>query len=185
MKAKHLLEYGALRFSLLIVALLPAALVYAIGRLICATAWLLLPIRLNVVLQNLTTVFPDLSKHERMNLARRTFFSISRAFFLSLMMTRRSVRKQLRAARVNGLDDLKKALAKKKGVILTTIHLGGFQPFFAWLNMHDLPVTMIYQKQNNPLSDKFFIRQREKFGSSLEHIPKDAAILETGCGARH
>ncbi len=178
MKTRHLLEYSLLRFFMMIMISLPVTVVLALSQILGKVIWLLVPIRLSVVLKNLQTVFPDMPAKERMVLARKTYFSIAHDFFFSMVMTRKKISKQISEANVTGLDDLKEALSKGKGVILTSIHLGCFQPFFALLNIQDLPVTMIYQRQENPYSDKFFIRQRERFGTSLEHVPKDAGMAE-------
>jgi KDO2-lipid IV(A) lauroyltransferase len=95
-----------------------------------------------------------------------------------MLINRKSFRKKILAARVTGLDELHSALSKKKGVILTTVHLGSFQAFCAWLNLRDLPATVIYQEQGNPYSDKLFIQQRESSGTSLKHVSKNAGMAE-------
>jgi KDO2-lipid IV(A) lauroyltransferase len=36
--------------------------------------------------------------------------------------------------------------------------------------MTNLPTSLIYQRQSNPLSDNFFVRQRRQYGTSLKHV---------------
>ncbi len=72
--------------------------------------------------------------------------------------------------RVTGREKLDRALQGGKGVVLTTIHASWFEAYFAWFNIADLPTSLIYQKQSNPLSDAFFVRQRQRYGTSLVHL---------------
>jgi len=73
-------------------------------------------------------------------------------------------------AEISGRDKLEAALAEGKGVVLTTIHASWFEAYFAWFNLSGLPTSLIYQKQSNPLSDNYFVKQRGRYGTSLEHV---------------
>jgi lauroyl/myristoyl acyltransferase len=71
---------------------------------------------------------------------------------------------------LTGREELDQALRQGRGIILTTLHASWFEAYFAWFNKSGLPTTLIYQRQNNLLSDAYFIRQRNRYGTSLEHL---------------
>jgi lauroyl/myristoyl acyltransferase len=60
-------------------------------------------------------------------------------------------------------------LAEGNGVTLTTYHGCWFEPYFAWFSRNNRPTSLIYQPQSNPLSDRFFVKQRQRYGQNLEH----------------
>lgn len=175
---KHRSEYALLRSIIFFINLLPVPLILSLSTLLGGIAWLLYPFRLDVAYANLATVFPNMPRGEQMRLLRRTYLQFARTFGLVFILHRRHMLKLIAEAENDGLETLHAALAEGKGVILTTYHGCWFEAYFAWFNLTDLPTTLIYQKQSNPLSDAFFIAQRQRHGTSLEHLHSHAGMHE-------
>lgn len=170
MKFKHRLEYLLLRSTIAGINLLPVPMILALCSTLGYLAWVLFPFRLKVAYHNLSTVFPEKSHREKLRLLRRVYLQFTRTFGLVFILHRKNLTQLVRNTRITGRDKLDRALADGKGVILTTLHASWFEAYFAWFNMSGLPTSLIYQKQSNPLSDAFFVRQRCRYGTSLEHL---------------
>jgi KDO2-lipid IV(A) lauroyltransferase len=133
-------------------------------------AWVVFPFRIKVAYKNLSTVFPEYSHAEKLQLLRKVYLQFAKTFGLVFILHRKSLTKLVENTRITGRDKLDLALQGGKGVILTTIHASWFEAYFAWFNIAKLPTSLIYQKQSNPLSDNFFVHQRGRYGTSLTHL---------------
>jgi KDO2-lipid IV(A) lauroyltransferase len=169
-RIKHLLEYSLLRIIIFFVNLLPVPAILFLCSSIGYLAWVIFPFRLNVAYKNLSTVFPEKTHKWKMRLLRKVYLEFTRTFGLVFILHRKPLLKLIHNTIISGRDVLEKALAEGRGVVLTTIHASWFEAYFAWFNSANLPTSLIYQKQSNPYSDRFFVRQRKRYGSSLEHL---------------
>ncbi len=173
---KHWLEYTALRTTVFLLNLLPVWLILLLCKGLGYIAWVAFPFRLEIAYRNISNVFPEKSHNEKLRLLRRVYLEVCQTFGLIFILHRRNFIETIRKARITGLEELKQAATENRGVILTTCHACWFEAYFAWFNMSDLPTTLIYQKQGNPLTDAFFIRQRSHFGNNLEHLSSKAKM---------
>jgi len=170
MKIKHKIEYTILRSIIFFINLLPVPIILFLCKTIGYIAWVVFPFRIKVAYKNLSTAFPELDHPTKIRLLRRVYLQFVRTFGLVFILHRKSLTKLVKNTRISGRDKLENALAQGKGVILTTIHASWFEAYFAWFNMSGLPTSLIYKKQSNPLSDRFFVRQRRHYGTSLEQL---------------
>ena len=167
---KHKLEYAVLRTLIFTINLLPVPAILWFSGLLGRLAWVIFPYRLDVAYENLTNVFPQMEKAEKFSLLKKTYCQFAKTFGLIFIMHRKAMIELVKNTEIGGLDKVHQALEKGKGVILTTYHGCWFEAYFAWFNLSGLPTSLIYQKQANPLSDAFFVRQRKRYGDSLEHL---------------
>lgn len=167
---KHRIEYGTLRSIIFIINLLPVPVILGFSGLLGRLAWIIYPFRLDVAYKNLSTILPGQPKKDRMGILRRTYIQFAQTFGLIFILHRKKMMEQIANAEISGLDKVEKALAQGKGAILTTYHGCWFEAYFAWFNKTNLPTTLIYQKQSNPLSDQYFVRQRTRYGNALHHL---------------
>ena len=170
MKLKHKLEYALLRGTIFFINLLPIPVILFICSSMGYLAWVIFPFRIKVTYKNLSNVFPELDHSSKIRLLRRVYLQFTRTFGLVFILHRKSLIKLIKNAKISGLDKVEDALNQGKGVILTTIHASWFEAYFAWFNMSGLPTSLIYKKQSNPLSDQFFVRQRQHYGTSLQQL---------------
>jgi Kdo2-lipid IVA lauroyltransferase/acyltransferase len=170
MRIKHTLEYILLRSVIFFINLLPVPAILTLCAALGYLAWLVFPFRIKVAYKNLSTVFPELGHEDKLRLLRKVYLQFAKTFGLVFILHRKSLTRLVKNTRITGRDKLDRALQGGKGVILTTIHASWFEAYFAWFNIADLPTSLIYQKQSNPLSDDFFVRQRGRYGTSLTHL---------------
>jgi len=170
MRMKHRLEYLLLRSVIFFINLLPVPVILALCTGIGYLAWVIFPFRLKVAYKNLSTVFPEYSHSEKLRLLKKVYLQFTRTFGLVFILHRKNLTKLVENTRISGRDKIDRALQQGKGVVLTTIHASWFEAYFAWFNLAGLPTSLIYQKQSNPLSDEFFVRQRCRYGTSLVHL---------------
>lgn len=170
MRVKHRIEYGLLRSVIFVFNLLPVKAILFFCTALGYFAWVVFPFRLRVAYKNLSTVFPDASHRHKMRILRTVYLQNTRTFGLVFILHRKKMRAIIENTKVTGLEKLQDGLAQGKGVILTTLHASWFEAYFAWFNMAKIPTGLIYQKQSNPLSDQYFVSQRQKYGDSVDHL---------------
>ncbi len=170
MRFKHKFEYGLLRATIFIINLFPVPLILAFSTLLGWIVWIFYPYRLNVAYSNLTNVFPDMEHGDKLKHLRKAYLNFTKTFGLIFILHRKQLFNLIINAEISGKEILADALAEGKGVILTTYHGSWFEAYFAWFNHYKLPTSLIYQEQRNPLSNDYFLRQRGRYGTSLENI---------------
>ncbi len=170
MRFKHKFEYGLLRTTIFFINLFPVSLILAFSSLLGWLVWVLYPYRLNVAYNNLSNVFPKMEHGEKLKNIRKAYLNFTRTFGLIFILHRKKLFNLIINAEISGKEILDEALAEGKGVILTTYHGSWFEAYFAWFNHNNLPTSLIYQEQKNPLSNDYFIKQRGRYGTSLENL---------------
>ncbi|MBO8126438.1 MAG: lysophospholipid acyltransferase family protein [Firmicutes bacterium] len=71
---------------------------------------------------------------------------------------------------VEGLEHLEQALAKGKGAILLSAHMGNWEMLFSIMGLLGYPVHAIVVKQSNELINDLLVRERERFGSKIIYL---------------
>ncbi len=170
MKLKYKTEYLLLRTAHFIINLMPLFLINLITLMVSWLAWVLIPFRINVAYDNLTTVFPNATHSQKLKILRNAYNQFVHAAGLIFVIRRKKVAQLIDQAEISGLDTVDEALKHGKGVILTTYHGCWFETYFAWFSKGDRPTSLIYQKQSNPLCDAFFVKIRQRYGHNLDHI---------------
>ena len=176
MNIKYRFEYGILRGLIFLINLLPLPVILAFAHVVGWFVWIFCPVRLRVAYSNLSTVLPTMGHAEKIRLLREVYLQFVRTFGLIFILHRKRIFRMIQEAEISGRERLEKALSQGKGVILTTFHGFWFEAYFAWFNDNNLPTSLIYQQQSNPLSDAYFIRKRQRFGHSLEHLHSQVGI---------
>ena len=167
---KYRIEYIALRLIVFVVNLLPLFFINALTWFLGQLVWVFFPFRLPVAYFNISTVFPEKSHQQKLQILKRAYRQFLHAAGLILVIHRKKMVQMIAEAEIGGLDLLDTALQEEKGVILTTYHGCWFEAYFAWFSRGPRPTSLIYQQQSNPLCDAFFIRQRQRYGNSFEHL---------------
>lgn len=71
----------------------------------------------------------------------------------------------LNRVRVEGLENLRTALAGKKGAILISGHFGVWELVSPWLVLNGFDITMVVRRQSNIFVDTWFEEMRQKHGA--------------------
>ena len=171
-KVKHMSEYLILRTVFFLMNLLPYFLIESITSITTKLVWLFIPFRITVAYENLSIVFPSKSHREKLSLIKYAYHRFINAAGLIFVIHRKNISKLITEAKIGNIEVLDEALSEGKGVILTTYHGCWFEAYFAWFSKENRPTSLIYKRQKNPHSDAFFVKLRNRYGTSLRHIDK-------------
>ena len=126
-----------------------------------------------VALRNLELTMPELPSADRQRIADGVFRSIARVFLVVARLpdlTPANIREWIAH---DGLEHLRDAQARGKGVLIATGHLGNWE--FS-VNAHTLlcaavglkdTMSVVVRPLDNPLLDEFVRRRREMFGNRM------------------
>ncbi len=169
----HWLTYVAVRFVLLIVAVLPLSVCVGICNL---AAWFccdLLGIRRQVVDENLRHAFPEWTARKRRQVARgmwRHFFLVQCETIKALRVLQPDTWRKYIKFSDDDHQRLEKLLADGRGAIFLTCHFGNFEVGGMFGRLGYPPRYAIARPMDNPFLDRYFIRIRESVGQMM--LPK-------------
>jgi KDO2-lipid IV(A) lauroyltransferase len=165
-KAVALAEYAAIRAAVEGLSFLPRPAALRLGRALGEAVWLA-GARRGVVDENLGTAFPGRDATWRRHVGRATY----RHYGAVLVEMARWIRRPLAEAgdlvRVTGLARLEAALARGRGVVVMTAHLGNWEVGPTVARLHGLAFTSVYQRVRNPYLDAAVRRIRTLHGQRL------------------
>ncbi|MHB8623144.1 MAG: lysophospholipid acyltransferase family protein [Sulfuricaulis sp.] len=150
-----------------LLAALPLPVAHTLGAL---TGWFFLIIpnkRQRTAKINLDLCFPEMSLGARQRLRRRNMIELGKSVTeIGVLWTRneKNIRRLVR--HISGEDKLKKALARKKGVILALPHLGAWEMIGLWGSLN-YPMTSMYRPPSISQLGELMRRARERFGARL------------------
>jgi Kdo2-lipid IVA lauroyltransferase/acyltransferase len=132
---------------------------------------------------NLHAAFPELNKAETKALIRGMWDNLGRVMFEYPHLAKIKAFAGDGRVEVRGLDNLERALAANRRVILFSAHLGNWEIAALAAGQYGLDIAQIYRAANNPLVDGMLARLRGDFG---ELIPKGAVASRRAVAAlRH
>jgi KDO2-lipid IV(A) lauroyltransferase len=110
-----------------LIASLPPWLGYGLADLATGLHWLAFPVRRHAALANLATILPRAARRDRARLARRMMRSYNRMMYEFFRLPHLSREQLLGAVEVSGKENLDQAVARGRGVIITTTHIGNWE----------------------------------------------------------
>ena len=129
--------------------------------------------RKKVVFTNLDLVYPNMSKEDKIKLAKKVYENF--VYNLFEMIRNRNIPKNEFKEKVEfiGLEKIEKYL--NKPVVFITAHYGNWEIMpLAIGGLLNLPITLVVRNLDNKLLDKFFRKNREKF--DIKTIDKKGAL---------
>ena len=141
----------------------------SIGRLIFGylggLAFLLFTKSRRIALANLRLIYgkavPD---KEIRAVARRAFINLGRFAYDIVRFRRASPQNLRRVVKIMGQDHLDKALARGKGVIALTGHVGNWELLGAYFSLMGYPVSVIATRLKDPNLDELVVGMRQDSG---------------------
>jgi Kdo2-lipid IVA lauroyltransferase/acyltransferase len=129
----------------------------------------------NIAIQNLTRAFGHEKSPEQIQvLAAKSFYNILRIPFEIGWSDRLTLPELYRHAEIFGLHHVQAALAKGKGVLGLTAHIGNWELLPSVAPMAGFSADIIYRPLDFFPLDAFFLRLRTRFGAGL--IPNTHAM---------
>ena len=122
----------------------------------------------NVAIQNLTRAFGhEKSKTHIRRVAFQSFYNIMRIPFEIGWSGRLTLPELSRHVEIRGLDHMQKAMAKGKGVLALTAHIGNWELLPLVAPLAGFSLDIIYRPLDFLPLDAFFLRLRTRFGAGL------------------
>ncbi len=146
-----------------LMTLLPYRMQMAMGRGLGRLLWHLAGSRRRTALRNLELCFPELSRQQRLAMARENFKSTAMALFetgIAWFWPRHRLRSLCKS--VEGIEHLESASQSNQGVVLLAMHFTHLDLGAKLVCLHH-SIDGLYRPHNNPVYDLIQRRGRERF----------------------
>jgi KDO2-lipid IV(A) lauroyltransferase len=165
------LEYALAWLIIKFVGALPRSLARAAGILL-GWAVYLLHIRLrHVGRRNLALAFPEKSQHERARILRGVFTSFGRQLAEVCLFPKYTRENVSEVVVYEGFENFERALARGKGVLFLTAHLGGWELSAFAHSLYGHPLHVVMRPLDNIYLDRMTRDYRTMHGNQM--IDKD------------
>ena len=170
---RYRLEYALAWLLIKFVGMLPRPMARALGISIAWTVYLLHGKLRRVGMRNLELAFPDQSRAARKKILRGVFTSLGRhaaEVCLFPKYTRENVSKTVV---YEGFENFERAMARGKGVLFLTGHLGAWELSAFAHSLYGHPLNIVMRPLDNPYLDRLTLRYRTMHGNKA--VDKDFA----------
>lgn len=124
--------------------------------------------------------FPDRDEAWRREVARVCYRHLGRESVAMLRMSTLDREELVARTRVVGLEEVERALARGRGLVFVTGHLGNWEIGGAAVAARGVPLAAVALRQGNPLFDRDLVRTREELGLRVIYkIDAPRAVLRT------
>ena len=166
----HKAEYAAVRAVVGALGALDWESAGNVGARIGALGYRPLGIRRRVVERQIAAAFPGLDEVDVNRIARGAYEHLGRASIEAAMLARLGPDTVLDLFEgADSWDVVEGALAKGKGLILVTGHLGNWELAGAYLAARGIPLDAIARRMSNPLFDRYLTETRSRIGMVVVH----------------
>lgn len=166
----HRAEYYALRATIEALRALSWERACQVGQRIGALGYRPLGIRKHVVERQIAAAFPELSPREVVKLARESYEHLGRSSIeTALLGSIGPAGLTALAETVEGWDLMEDAMARGKGAVLVTGHIGNWELAGAYVAARGVPLDAIARGMANPLFEAWLNRTREEMGMTVVH----------------
>lgn len=148
-------------WAIRLVAALPLPLQMAMGKTLGLISYRLARKRRKICEINLELCFPDLDKEQRARMVRDTFIANGIGLIEAAMSWCSNPERYRAIVKVEGLENLQKAAAKGKGVLLVGAHYSTLEMGGVALSLFH-PMDTTYRAHKNPLFDAFQFNGRNR-----------------------
>jgi KDO2-lipid IV(A) lauroyltransferase len=164
-RARNWLEYAAVRLVLATLAYTPLPIAYRLAQLYASALDRCVPRLRRTASQNVRRALPELDPVAQTRIVDGVFTSIAR-ILVSFARLPRVDRDNVHAwIRCEGIEHVKTALAKGRGLLFATGHLGNWElSAFAFALLHR-PIRIVVRPLDNPLLDALVERYRGLSGN--------------------
>ena len=165
------LEYAPVWLIVKTIGALPRWLARAIGISIAWTVYFLHVRLRHVGMRNLALAFPEKSRRERARILRGEFTSLGRQLAEVCLFPKYTLENIDKVVVYDGFENFERALARGKGVLFLTGHLGGWEVSSFMHSLHGHPLHIVMRSLDNVYLDRFMRHYRTMHGNST--VDKD------------
>jgi KDO2-lipid IV(A) lauroyltransferase len=166
----HRVHYGALRSVVGLLRGIGLRAASAVGAGLGTLGFRPLAIRREVVERQLRAAFPVMRAEEVERIARASYANLGRTTTETALIPlydRERIIDMFEA--VEGWSIVEERLARDRGLILVSGHLGNWEIGGAYLAARGLPMQVVARYMENPLFDGYLTRTRERVGMAVLH----------------
>ena len=166
----HRAEYAAVRGAVAALRWLGLSAAGSVGARIGKLGYRPLGIRRNVVERHVAAAFPNLDHQQVERLAIAAYAHLGRTTIETALLPSYEKGRVLELfEEVQGWDIVEENLARGKGLIVATGHLGNWELGGAYVAARGLPLDAIARHMANPLFDRYLTETREHIGMNIIH----------------
>lgn len=181
----HRVEYGALRAAIAAFRSIGFGAASAAGARIGALGYRPLGVRRGVVERQVAAAFPERSPEDVARIARASYAHLGRTTIETALLPGFDPSRVLDLFEtVDGWDLVEERLARGKGLIMVSGHLGNWELGGAYVAARGLPVDAVARHMANPLFDGYLTRTRRRIGMTVIHdeaaVRRVPRVLRTG-----
>ena len=166
----HRVQYGALRGVIGILRRMGMRSAGAVGAGLGMLGYRPLAIRRGVVERQLRAAFPKLLPEELQRIARASYAHLGRTTTETALLPLYDRERIVDMFEdVEGWSIVEERLARGKGLILVSGHLGNWELGGAYLAARGVPMQAVARYMENPLFDRYLTRTRERIGMRIVH----------------
>ncbi len=130
-----------------------------------------------IIRRNLHFSYPGWSRNRIQKLSKQIFQNYGIIIFEVLQMAYSTREEMLSRARIEGVEIVSEALAKQKGIIVVSAHLGNWEMLLQYSPCYfQIPLTGVAKKLRNRTLDRLVHKFRTRFGNQI--IYKKGALPE-------
>ncbi|MBO0727513.1 MAG: lysophospholipid acyltransferase family protein, partial [Blastocatellia bacterium] len=178
--ARTWIEYIVAWAILKVVSLAPRAFALRVGRAVGALACAVLPRLRRHAEINLRLAFPDLDERERGRIRRGVFRNLGRLLGEISQFPRLNRENISSIVVYEGLGNYLDAVAKGRGVILLTGHIGAWELSVYAHSIYGYPMSFLARRIDNPLVERLAESYRARYGNrSIDKRGSVREILKT------
>lgn len=144
---------------------LPLGFCFALGQMIGAILWAILPGYRRLAKANLSAAFPEKSRSDIARLALRHFITLGANAVSAFKIPALSQEDILRIAPIERLDHIKRNIAQGKGVVLAINHIGNWELYAQLIfQVPEARFGTVYQALRNKAIDELINGDRRRLG---------------------
>lgn len=167
-KLKHRLEYAGFRAALAATNLLPEAAAESIGARLAQLGRSPLGIRADEVDRNLQRAFPDSSAEWRREVARASYAHLGREMVAMMRLSHMPREELLTRTEIVDIERIGPYYRESgRGAVVIGGHFGNWEVGAAMIAARGYTVSMVAQRQTNPLFDRHLVAARERLGINV------------------
>jgi KDO2-lipid IV(A) lauroyltransferase len=150
-----------------IVERLPRAWAYALAAVAARIAWQFAPLARPRLEYNLKVACPELTADELKRLSRLNFHNHAKAYADLMLLPRTRVGDMRSLLRVNGMENLERARAMGKGVLVVSGHMGSYEVVSAIWSATMTPVSFFAEELEPRALFEWYRETRARLGISV------------------
>lgn len=176
---RNRLEYIPFITSATIIRLLPRKAAIGIGGWLGRMGRFFQPRRVRIATENLQKAFPELSSDQTRLTIEQMFCNLGKSFVDMLRLDQYcDIENPQTYFAITGQENIEQALAKKRGCIILTGHVGFWEAGTFFIpRMLKHPNGVVAKPMRNPLVDEYFCRMRTAAGSYIINSRKGARSI--------